>query len=101
MLLEQIEKALMVVGDKVFMVSGGQKNFDEYDICEDNVTSELVIRPRPAVPQAPIESRESLNAKTKQKICELSVELFGVDLNPRTEKKHLITMFLEYQEAET
>jgi hypothetical protein len=95
-LLDQIEKALMVVGDKVFMISGGHKNFDEYNNCDDNVTSELVIRPRALVLKSPTETRATLNEKTKQQICDLST----APLNPRTEKKHLITLFLEYQEAD-
>ena len=93
MLLEQFEKAFMVVGDKVFMISGGQKNFDEYNRCEDHVTSELVIRARSH--KQPTETRESLNNITKQQICDLSHAV----LDPRIEKKHLITLFLEYQEA--
>ena len=90
----------MVIGDRVITVSGGAKTIDEYDIKDDNVTSELVVKPRAATPKEPIETRQSLNNKSKQEICELCVERYGVDLNFRTEKKQLITEFLAAQDAE-
>lgn len=97
MILENLEKAFMVIGGKVIMASGGQKNFDEYDITDDNVTTELVIKPRTPAYTVPDEDRASLNNKTKRKICDLCVEQFGVELNFRTEKKLLITAFLDSQ----
>jgi len=98
-LFDQLEKVFMVIGDKVLMASGG-KSIDDYDIKDDNVTSELVVRPRPEPPAAPMETRNSLNNMTKQMICDKCVERYGVELNFRTEKKHLITEFLAIQETE-
>ncbi|GEM_PF-5021568 len=99
-ILEKLERAFMVIGDRVIMVGGGAKTLDDYDIKEENVTTELVVKPRPAHEGDPIENRNSLNNMTKQAICELSVERFGVDLNFRTEKKQLITEFLDLQNEE-
>lgn len=79
------------------MASGGHKNFDEYDITDDNVTSELVIKARAPAHTMPAENRSSLNDITKRNICDLCVERFGVELNFRIEKKLLITAFLENQ----
>jgi hypothetical protein len=98
-ILDQLEKALMIIGDKVIMVSGGQKNFDEHDIADDNVTSELVIKPRQPAFTKPHENRASLNNKTKRTICDQCLEDFGVELNIRPEKKFLITAFLTVQET--
>ena len=81
------------------MVSGGQKNFDEHDIADDNVTSELVIKPRQPAFTKPHENRASLNNKTKRTICDQCLEDFGVELNIRPEKKFLITAFLTVQET--
>ena len=89
----------MIIGDKVIMVSGGQKNFDEHDIADDNVTSELVIKPRLPAFTKPHENRASLNNKTKRTICDQCLEDFGVELNIRPEKKFLITAFLAVQET--
>lgn len=100
MILDQLEKVFMVIGDKVIMASGGQKSFDNYDIREDNVTSELIIKPRTYAPNAILETRRSLNDITKQAICDLSVERYGVELNFRTEKKVLITSFLSLQDED-
>ena len=99
-LLDQLEKVFMVIGDKVIMAGGGYKNFDEFDVSEDNITSELVIKPRPGQLKRPIESRQSLNDMTKQQICDLSLERFGIELNFRNEKKALISEFLEHQTQE-
>lgn len=88
----------MVIGDKVIMAGGGYKNFDEFDVSEDNITSELVIKPRAGQPKRPTETRQSLNDMTKQQICELSLERFGIPLNYRNEKKSLISEFLDYQQ---
>lgn len=99
MILDQLEKAFMLIGDKVIMVSGGQNNFDEHDITEGNVTSELVIKPRLPAFTKPHENRASLNNKTKRVICEQCLEDFGVELNIRPEKKFLITAFLAVQET--
>lgn len=97
-LLERLEKVFMVIGDKVIMAGGGYKNFDEFDVSEDNITSELVIKPRAGQPKRPMETRQSLNDMTKQQICELSLERFGIPLNYRSEKKSLISEFLDYQQ---
>lgn len=99
MILDQLEKALMIIGGKVIMASGGQKNFDEHDIADDNVTSELVIKPRQPAFTKPHENRASLNNKTKRAICDQCLEDFGVELNIRPEKKFLITAFLAVQET--
>jgi hypothetical protein len=99
-LLDQLEKVFMVIGDRVIMAGGGYKNFDEFDVSEDNITSELVIRPRPGQPKKTLETRQSLNNMTKHQICELSLERFGVALNYRVEKKALISEFLEFQSQE-
>lgn len=80
------------------MAGGGYKNFDEFDVSEDNITSELVIKPRAGQPKRPMETRQSLNDMTKQQICELSLERFGIPLNYRSEKKSLISEFLDYQQ---
>lgn len=101
MILDQLERAFMVIGDRVITVGSGPKALDEYDIKNENVTAELVVKPRPVMPQEPIETRASLNNMTKQKICDLSTERFGVELSFRIEKKHLITEFLNLQDAET
>jgi|TARA_B110000240_G_C13106217_1_gene286384 hypothetical protein len=98
-ILDQLEKALMIIGGKVIMASGGQKNFDEHDIADDNVTSELVIKPRQPAFTKPHENRASLNNKTKRAICDQCLEDFGVELNIRPEKKFLITAFLAVQET--
>jgi hypothetical protein len=98
-ILDQLEKALMIIGGKVIMASGGQKNFDEHDIADDNVTSELVIKPRQPAFTKPHENRASLNNKTKRTICDQCLEDFGVELNIRPEKKFLITAFLAVQET--
>lgn len=90
----------MVIGDRVITVGGGHKTLDEYDIKNENVTSELVVKPRPVMQQDPIETRASLNNMTKQAICDLCIERFGVELCFRTEKKQLITEFLDLQEQE-
>lgn len=97
-ILDQLEKAFMVIGDRVIMASGGQKNFDEFEIREDNVTNELVVKPRPLPLRAHLETRKSLNNITKQAICDLCVERYGVELNFRTEKKILITTYLSLQD---
>lgn len=100
MILDQLEKAFMVIGDKVLTVGSGQKGLDEFEILEGNKTSELVVKPRPAEQKHNIETRQSLNNMTKKAICDLCVEQYGVELNLRTEKKILITQYLELQEQE-
>ena len=99
MILDQLEKAFMIIGGKVIMASGGQKNFDEHDIIDDNVTSELIIKPRLPAFTKPHENRASLNNKTKRAICDQCLEDYGVELNIRPEKKFLITAFLAVQET--
>jgi hypothetical protein len=98
-IFDQLEKAFMIIGDKVIMASGGQKNFDDHDIIDDNVTSELVIKPRLPAFTKPHENRASLNNKTKRAICDQCLEDYGVELNIRPEKKFLITAFLAVQET--
>ena len=97
MLLDQLEKAFMVIGDKMIMVGGGYKNYDQFDTCDEIVTSELVIKPRVSESDLVIQDRKSLNNMTKKKICDLALELYGFELNFRTEKKLLISQFLELQ----
>ncbi len=100
-MLTHLEKAFWVIGDRIIaMGSGTDKNFADKEIRKENITSELVIRPHPTAPKADPETRETLNQLTKQQICNLCNELFGVDLNFRTEKKLLITQFLEEQKKE-
>lgn len=88
----------MVIGDKVITAGGGYKNIDEFEVRNENVTNELVVRPRQELPKMALETRRSLNNRTKQEICELSVERYGQELNFRTEKKLLISQFLEIQD---
>lgn len=87
----------MIIGDKVIMASGGTKNFDDFEVKAENVTSELVVAPRLDLDKPTLETRKSLNNMTKAVICELALERFGVELVHRTEKKTLITQFLEAQ----
>lgn len=100
MVLEQIEKAFKVIGDKVLTVGSGKDRLDDFDVIDGNVTAELVVKPRKITNTSFNETRRSLNNMTKQQICDLAVERYGVDLNMRTEKKVLITEFLELQEQE-
>lgn len=90
----------MVIGDKVITVGSGSLGLDDFDVQEENITSELVVRPRAALPRTTFETRQSLNNMTKQAICDLAVERYGVDMNFRTEKKQLITEFLALQDEE-
>jgi hypothetical protein len=100
-MLTPLEKAFWVIGDKIVAMSSGQNhNFEDKEIREENITSELVIRPYKKSTQTPIETRESLNRLTKKQICDLCSERFGIDLNLRTEKKVLISQFLEEQNTE-
>ena len=78
----------------------GQKGLDDFEILDGNITSELVVKPRSKEPKTILETRRSLNDMTKQAICDLSVERYGVELNFRTEKKELITQYLELQDQE-
>lgn len=94
MILDQLERAFMVIGDKV-MSAGGHTNFDDYE-----ATSELVVKPRAVEPRPDLEDRKSLNNMTKQVICDLCMERYGVELCFRTEKKQLITEFLDIQDQE-
>lgn len=90
----------MTIGNTVIMVGGGHKNLDTFDCVNDeNVTSELVVRPRNSKPVS-VETRKSLNNITKQKICDLAAERFGASLKMQTEKKELITEFLKLQQLE-
>ena len=98
MILDQLEKAFMVIGNRVIMASGGQQNFDDFEIKNENVTNELVVKPRPLQQKRDLETRKSLNNMTKKAICELCIEIFGIDLNFRIEKKLLITEFLLLQD---
>jgi len=98
---EQLEKAFMVIGDKVIMASGSQNELDDLEMIEEK-TSELIVKPRPrTINKKPLESRRTLNNMTKKKICEKAVEIFGVDLDIKTEKKELITQYLELQQEYT
>jgi hypothetical protein len=95
MILDQLERAFMVIGDKMITVGGGQNKFDDYE-----ATSELVVKPRAEEPRPYIETRLSLNDMTKQAICDLCMERYGIELNFRTEKKQLITEYLAIQDQE-
>lgn len=95
MILDQIEHAFMTIGDKVIKVSGMQSKFDEYE-----QTSELVVKPRNKEPKLDTENRNSLNNRTKQAINDLCVERYGVEIDLRVEKKHMITQFLEIQKQD-
>jgi hypothetical protein len=99
MILDHIEEVFKVVGDKVIMASGGYDKF--ISIQNFDETNELVITPRPEQPVSLKEDRISLNNMTKQQICEKSVELYGIDLMMSTEKKLLITQYLQVQELYT
>jgi len=85
----------MVIGDKVITAGAGQNKFDDYE-----ATSELVVKPRAEEPRPYIETRLSLNNMTKQAICDLCMERYGIALNFRTEKKKLITEYLDIQDRE-
>lgn len=95
MILDQIGRAFMLIGDKVIMAS---HDINTLHIIDENVTSELVIKPRSHNNNEFVETRLTLNDKTKRQICELCLENFGVALSMRSEKKHLITSYLELQD---
>jgi hypothetical protein len=94
-ILDQIGRAFMLIGDKVITASNEHSKFH---ILDDNITKELVIKPRPNVNSPMAETRLTLNNETKRRICELCLEHFGVSLNMRSEKKHLITSYLKFQD---
>ena len=100
MILDQLERAFMVIGDKIIMAGSGAKDFDDFEILDENVTSELVVKPRPEEPKTHFETRQSLNNVTKKTICDLALERYGVELNFKTEKKMLISQYLALQEHE-
>lgn len=99
MILDQLERAFMMIGDRLIMAGGGQKNFDNFEITDGNTTNELIVRPRKPSNDMPKETRISLNNMTKRMICDLCVERFGVELSYRNEKKHLITEFIAIQDT--
>jgi len=96
-LLDQLTKVFMVIGDKVIMAGGGQYNFDNFESYD--MTKEVVVRPRSLKKTFVDETRNSLNNMTKQQICDLALERYGVEFNLRTEKKLLITQYLEVQDS--
>jgi len=91
-ILEQIERFFMIVGDKVIAAGGGKVNFEEYE-----ATSELVIKPRSVETTEWLENYESLNNMTKQQICNLALERYGIDFKFRNKKEILISEFLSLQ----
>ena len=98
MLERTLEKAFYAIGDKaIAMATGEHKNFADREIREENVTSELVVRPRVQASSAAAETRESLNQYTKLDICERAAEQFGADLNFRLDKATLIRHYLDEQ----
>ena len=97
-MLETLEKAFYVIGDRVIAMSVGSDKFDGREIRAENVTPELVIRPVTNVTTTVVETRETLSQLTKRDICSLSAERFGVDLNYRLGKPELISAYLEEQE---
>jgi len=101
LVLDQLEKAFKVIGDKVLTAGSGKNKLDDFDIIQGNVTAQLVVKPRKESESEVSESRKSLNNMTKRQICDLAVERYGVDLNMRTEKKVLITEYLELQAQES
>lgn len=100
MILDQIEEAIKVIGDKVLTAGSGKHRLDDFDIVEGNVTTELIVSPRSEPEPEFNETRNSLNNMTKQTICDLAVERYGVDLNMRVEKPRLIAQYLELQKQE-
>ena len=77
------------------MIGGGHEKFANIEHFDE--TTELVVSPRAKQPSAPQETRHSLNNMTKRQICDKSAEMYGVDLEVKTEKKLLITQYLEVQ----
>lgn len=98
MLEKTLEKAFYAIGDKaIAMATGEHKNFADREIREENVTSELVVRPRAPATESQVETNESLNQYTKSDICDLAAERLGVDLNFRQDKAALIKNYLDEQ----
>ena len=97
-MLETLEKAFYVIGDRVMAMSVGNPKFDQREIYADNITNELVIRPTKITPPVLMETRETLSQITKRDICNMSLERFGVELNYRLGKPELISMYLKEQD---
>ena len=97
-MLETLEKAFYVIGDRVIAMSVGSDKFDGKEIRSENVTSELIIRPVASMATPIVETRETLSQLTKRDICNLAIERFGADLNYRLGKPALISAYLDEQE---
>lgn len=95
MLLEQIEKAFKAVGSHL-MAGGIINNVDNFHLRDDNVTSELLISPYYYKSKV-IETSETLQTFTKQQICDLALDRFGIILNYHTVKKILMQQYLDLQ----
>jgi hypothetical protein len=82
-----------VIGDKIVSFGTHSKHDDQKEILDPDrvfdkpITDDLV----------PVESPESLREMTKQDICNLSAERFGVGLNIRSTKPELISAYLTRQ----
>jgi hypothetical protein len=98
-MLETLEKAFYVIGDRFIAMSVGSDKFNGREIRTENVTPELIIRTGVKHDTVVVETRETLSRLTKGDICSLSVERFGVDLNHRLNKLELIAAYLEEQDT--
>ena len=97
-MLETLEKAFYVIGDRVIAMSVGSRKFDGREIRTENMTSELIVRPGVVSSVDAIETQETLSQMTKRDICDLAAERFGSDLNFRLGKTDLIAAFLVEQQ---
>ena len=97
-MLETLEKAFYVIGDRVIAMSVRSDKFDGKEIRSENVTSELIIRPVASMATTIVETRETLSQLTKRDICNLAIERFDADLNYRLGKPALISAYLDEQE---
>lgn len=94
MLLEQIEKAFKAVGSHL-MAGGIINNVENFHLRDDNVTSELLVLTR--YRHKLTETADTLQSFTKQQICDLALDRFGIELNYHTAKQLLMQQYLDLQ----
>lgn len=103
-MMEALEKAFYAIGDQIVSLGTQErKKFDSKEIRPENVTNEVVVKPRAQSNTREfqsIETRSTLLEKTKLEISDLAIERFGVDLNIRNKKDDLIVEFLEEQDRQ-
>lgn len=97
-MLETLEKAFYVIGNKMINMSTGSDSLDSHEFHDAIITNELIIRPQ-SQKSIVVQTRETLNQLTKQRICDLAAEEFGAEFNFRTEKKQLISLYLLEQQT--